>query len=77
MHQSWSRVEAEEVEWRQRRQSGGGGGWRQLEVGGEGEGRLYHDMISQSSVLVTKMGFKGIVVPFCMQCAWVTPSPIE
>src|SRR6266436_3637842 len=40
MHWSWSRVEAEEVEWRWRR-------WRQSEVkqsgGREGEGRSYHD----------------------------------
>src|SRR5258708_18811602 len=41
MHQSWSRAEAE---WRQKRQSGGRWGWRWLEVGGEGEGRSYHDM---------------------------------
>ncbi len=48
MHQSWSGVEAEEAEWRQKRQSGGrrgGWGWRQLEVGREGEGRLYHDIM--------------------------------
>src|SRR5260221_171217 len=32
------------AEWRQKRQSGGRWGWRQLEVGGEGEGRLYHDI---------------------------------
>ena len=44
MHRSWSRVEVEEAEWRQRRRSGGGGSWRQLEVGGEGEGRSYHDI---------------------------------
>ena len=43
MHQSWSGAEAEEAEWRQRRQSGGGGSRRWLEVGGEGEGRSYHD----------------------------------
>src|SRR5258708_18698565 len=44
MHQSWSGAEAEEVEWRWRRQSGGGGSRRWLEVGGEGEGRSYHDI---------------------------------
>src|SRR5258707_15466363 len=33
MHWSWSRVEAEEVEWRQRRSEGARGGWRR---GGEG-----------------------------------------
>src|SRR5258708_16204682 len=38
-HRSWSGVEAEEAEWRQRWWSGGGGSQRQLEVGGEGEGR--------------------------------------
>src|SRR5258708_7092829 len=41
MHQSWSRVEAE---WRQKRQSGGGWGWRQLEAGGEGGGGVDHDI---------------------------------
>src|SRR5258708_10696141 len=54
MHQSWSGAEVEEVEWRWRRWrqsevkwsggSGGGGSQRWLEVGGEGEGRLYHDI---------------------------------
>src|SRR5258708_27572809 len=43
MHWSWSRVEAEEVEWRQKRQSGGRWGQRWLGAGGEGEGRSYHD----------------------------------
>src|SRR6266446_9629568 len=43
-HQSWSGAEAEEVEWRRRRWSGGGGSRRQLEVGREGEGRSYHDI---------------------------------
>src|SRR5258708_6584626 len=43
-HQSWSRAEAEEAEWRQRKRSGGGGSRRRLEAGGEGEGRLYHDI---------------------------------
>src|SRR6266436_222693 len=43
MHRSWSRVEAEEVEWRWRKRSGGRGSWRWLEVGREGEGRSYHD----------------------------------
>src|SRR5258705_8340960 len=37
MLQSWSRVEA-------KGQSGGGRGQRQPEVGGEGEGRSYHDI---------------------------------
>ena len=31
MHQSWSGVEAEEVEWRQKKQSGGGGGGVEVE----------------------------------------------
>src|SRR5258708_21162980 len=43
-HQSWSGAEAEEAEWRWRRWSGGRGSRRQLEVGGEGEGRSYHDI---------------------------------
>src|SRR6266436_3143837 len=38
-----SRAEVEEAEWRQKRWSGGGWGRRWLEVGGEGEGRSYHD----------------------------------
>src|SRR5258708_3293631 len=34
-HQSWSRVEAEEAEWRQKKQSGGGRrGWEEEEVEG-------------------------------------------
>src|SRR5258705_13812268 len=45
MHQSWSRAEVEEAEWRRRRQSGGGGSQRQVEVGKEGEGRSYHDTV--------------------------------
>src|SRR5260221_3856064 len=48
-HQSWSRAEAEEAEWRRRRRSGGRGGQRWLEVDGEGEGRSYHD--SKTSLL--------------------------
>src|SRR5258708_202843 len=44
MHQSWSGVEAEEVEWRQKRWSGCRWGQRQLGVGREVEGRSYHDI---------------------------------
>ena len=48
MHWSWSGAEVEEAEWRQKRQSGGRGGQRQLEAGGEGEGRSYHDRMHYS-----------------------------
>src|SRR5260221_9582107 len=50
-HQSWSRVEAEEAEWRWRRWSGGRGSQRQLEAGGEGEGRSYHDTSNPIHIL--------------------------
>src|SRR5258708_3574973 len=61
MHQSWSEVEAEEVEWRWRRRSGGRGSRRWLEVGGEGEGRSYHDSTT-SSLQFTVMGV--MVIPW-------------
>src|SRR5258708_13658731 len=51
MHQSWSGVEVEEAEWRQRRWSGGGGSRRWLEAGREGEGRLYHDTSNPIHIL--------------------------
>src|SRR5258708_22423779 len=35
VHRSWSGAEVEEAEWRWRRESGGRGSWRQLEVGEE------------------------------------------
>src|SRR5260221_14442510 len=59
-HRSWSGVEAEEVEWRQRKRSGGRGSWRWLEAGGGGEGRAYHDTGSkQKKPKASEVGSDG------------------